>query len=226
MKKQGGAILFSILVFVFLAEAKPQPTPTSPPGQNHFIFILTMSTNFCIPNLSCFLGMFKSCPDFGYNYADGYCDDALNTPECGYDGGDCCTQKEDEWDKVCEDCQCHTNGTDFGCDDYEKDWFQDGECDASLNNPECFYDGGDCCKQAQGWDEACQGEPDKCQCLDPFYDFYEEYSTELPLAIAADDIAYAPISCNDDEFERNGECVKRIKSQGNNKPFDLSIFGR
>ena len=56
----------------------------------------------------------------------------------------------------------------FGCDDYDKDWFQDGECDAALNNPECFYDGGDCCKQAQGWDEHCQDEPDKCQCLDPF----------------------------------------------------------
>jgi len=137
-----------------------------------------------------------------------------------------CTHKKDDWDAYCEDCQCHTEEENFGCDDYDKDWFQDGECDAALNNPECFYDGGDCCKQAQGWDEACQGEPDKCQCLDPFYDFYEEYSTELPLAIAADDIAYAPISCNDDEFERNGECVKRIKSQGNNKPFDLSIFGR
>ena len=51
-------------------------------------------------------------------------------------------------------------------------------------------------------------------------------SAEAPQFIIAEDIAYAPISCNDDEFERNGECVKRIKSQGNNKPFDLSVFGR
>ena len=33
MKIQGGAILFSILVFVFLAEAKPQP-----PGYYYFVF--------------------------------------------------------------------------------------------------------------------------------------------------------------------------------------------
>ena len=118
--------------------------------------------------------MFKSCPNFISNiYADGFCDDKMNTPECGYDGGDCCTHKRDNWDEYCEDCQCHIDR----CDDYNIDSFQDGDCDASLNNPQCFFDGGDCCKQAQGWDEACQGEPDKCQCLDPFY---AESSTELP----------------------------------------------
>ena len=50
----------------------------------------------------------------------------------------------------------------------------------------------------------------------------EEAPSDIPEAF----IAEVPIFCNDDEFERNGECVKRIKSQGNNKPFDLSIFGR
>ena len=69
-------------------------------------------------------------------YADGLCDDELNTPECGYDGGDCCTHKKDDWDALCKDCQCHTEEENFGCDDYDKDWFQDGECDAALNNPE------------------------------------------------------------------------------------------
>ena len=113
--------------------------------------------------------MFKSCNFNDFVYADGLCDDDLNTPECGYDGGDCCTHKKDDWDALCKDCQCHTEEENFGCDDYDKDWFQDGECDAALNNPECFYDGGDCCKQAQGWNEHCQDEPDKCQCLDPFY---------------------------------------------------------
>ena len=173
--------------------------------------------------------VFKFCPHVGY--ADGFCDDELNTPECGYDGGDCCIHKKKTdgliylkaWDGFCEDCQCHTNGTNFGCDDYNKDLFKDGKCDASLNNPECFYDGGDCCKEAQGWDDACQDEPDKCQCLDPFY---EESSTELPPgnSIAAV-LAALPLLCSDNEIERNGECVPKITSQESDKPFDLSIFG-
>ena len=35
---------------------------------------------------------------------DGYCDDETNTPECFYDGHDCCVQKRDNWDRFCEVC--------------------------------------------------------------------------------------------------------------------------
>ena len=35
-----------------------------------------------------------------------------------------------------------------------------------------------------------------------------------------------PISCYDDEIERNGVCVPKIKSSVIAKPFDLSIFGK
>ena len=46
-----------------------------------------------------------------YHYGDGYCDDYLNTPECFFDGGDCCitifnTITEVEVDKYCADCTC------------------------------------------------------------------------------------------------------------------------
>ena len=111
---------------------------------------------------------------------DGYCDDALNTAECGYDGGDCCTQKSENWNQYCEECSCSAEA--FVCEAYQEAWFGDGECDASMNNPGCFYDGGDCCRQlAQGWDQNCQGEPDKCQCLDPFYvaPTFNEVQTEI-----------------------------------------------
>ena len=37
-------------------------------------------------------------------YGDGFCDDVTNTPECNYDGGDCCGDnvKED----FCFNCIC------------------------------------------------------------------------------------------------------------------------
>ncbi|CAM9616068.1 unnamed protein product [Ectocarpus sp. 8 AP-2014] len=39
----------------------------------------------------CNLSNFAQCEGInGYDWQDGYCDDDLNTAECGYDGGDCC----------------------------------------------------------------------------------------------------------------------------------------
>ena len=34
---------------------------------------------------------------------DGYCDDQNNTPECDYDGGDCCGDSNNDF---CTECQC------------------------------------------------------------------------------------------------------------------------
>ena len=36
---------------------------------------------------------------------DGYCDDATNNAECGYDGGDCCG--DDVNTEYCNECICH-----------------------------------------------------------------------------------------------------------------------
>ncbi len=33
---------------------------------------------------------------------DGYCDDANNTPDCGFDGGDCCDNPRHNWDSFCQ----------------------------------------------------------------------------------------------------------------------------
>lgn len=86
---------------------------------------------------------------------DGYCDETLNYPECQHDGGDCC---------ICTcvdspDYACGING--FACKDPacldpailaefpnctgNYLLINDGECYAENNNPECGYDGGDCC---------------------------------------------------------------------------------
>ena len=35
-------------------------------------------------------------------YQDRYCDDVFNTPECNYDGGDCCVKKTDAWHNYCQ----------------------------------------------------------------------------------------------------------------------------
>ncbi|CAM9492785.1 unnamed protein product, partial [Laminaria digitata] len=86
---------------------------------------------------------------------DGWCDLETNTPDCGYDGGDCCAC-------TCVDgplYSCGSNG--FNCDDtacldltivvqYPEcagNWLSmgDGLCTAENNNQACGYDAGDCC---------------------------------------------------------------------------------
>ena len=59
---------------------------------------------------------------------DGECDDVNNTPECDYDGGDCC--KYDKNTKYCSDCHCH------GCGSPSLQG--DGKCNAENNNIALF----------------------------------------------------------------------------------------
>ena len=40
---------------------------------------------------------------------DGICDDNTNTPECAFDGGDCC--RKDTVKDLCTDCKCHLDQT-------------------------------------------------------------------------------------------------------------------
>jgi len=39
-------------------------------------------------------------------YFDKWCDDMNNTPECHYDGGDCCVQRRSDYKKYCTICEC------------------------------------------------------------------------------------------------------------------------
>ena len=45
----------------------------------------------------------QTCSDPDWT-GDGICDDATNTEECDWDGGDCC--KSDSSYEFCEECQC------------------------------------------------------------------------------------------------------------------------
>jgi len=103
---------------------------------------------------------------------DLYCDEINNTPECNYDGGDCC--------QAC--CNAHPEfvpqGNSYSCGDGEsgfgnfaqcldadcshsdlpfddstecvEEWVGDLYCDEVNNKEACEFDGGDCC-------EACCG---------------------------------------------------------------------
>merc|ERR1712018_147468 len=86
-------------------------------------------------------------------YQDTFCDDEFNTPECNYDGGDCCVQRNDNWHDFCTDCEC------LGMDcakPIKKAWGNGKRCNGKWNKPGCFYDGGDCCKNPSG--KKCKDE--------------------------------------------------------------------
>jgi hypothetical protein len=90
---------------------------------------------------------------------DGFCDDATNTPECRFDGGDCCGVNANK--RHCTKCKCFASP-----DCFDDSWVGDGVCDDATNTPECKFDGGDCCGKYVE-----PGECTKCQCLTSDIDF-------------------------------------------------------
>ena len=91
---------------------------------------------------------------------DGICDDYCNSLNCDYDGGDCCGDNV-QCGPGSTVCQCLNEATTtteaptttvgqeercIGCNGipgYKA--VGDGYCDDGCNNPDCGYDGGDCC---------------------------------------------------------------------------------
>ncbi|CAM9132154.1 unnamed protein product [Ectocarpus sp. 13 AM-2016] len=132
----------------------------------------------CVDDDSVTVDMLENC-GWAPGIGDGYCSEDLNTPECAYDGGDCCpcTCQDDSDD----DWACTT----FACIDPEAACVNDdditvdmvvnciypvdignGWCDGANNNEECGYDGGDCCEctcENGGKDYRCM----EFSCIDP-----------------------------------------------------------
>lgn len=77
---------------------------------------------------------------------DGVCDDVFNTPECNFDGQDCCHGSTE----FCEECKCKVvfNYTEYQVENHcaFPQYFGDNICDDPNNTPDCHWDGGDCCK--------------------------------------------------------------------------------
>ena len=72
---------------------------------------------------------------------DGYCNDETNTANCSYDGGDCCG--ENVISELCSECECKLQET-CAAGHYSP-LVGDGYCHDEFNNPDCLYDGLDCC---------------------------------------------------------------------------------
>ena len=93
---------------------------------------------------------------------DGFCDDEVNTPECYFDIGDCCSQESDK--TLCTNCTCQAPENDYtiigNCSDDQHDKWQrigNGICNLDLNNAGDFFDAGDCCLNETKCQEYVQG---------------------------------------------------------------------
>merc|ERR1712038_811168 len=98
-------VLGKIFVFVFVAismtHGSPSPSPSNDfPVKPEFEYLgLRPSKKWHHPDSP------ETCAIRKY-WRDLYCDDENNTPECGYDGGDCCQKKVLGWEAYCNDCKC------------------------------------------------------------------------------------------------------------------------
>ena len=76
---------------------------------------------------------------------DGFCDDETNNQECNFDGGDCCGSCNIK--SHCSECVCLQPDVDK--QNITNPLVGDGYCNDETNNPNCNFDGGDCCGPCQ-----------------------------------------------------------------------------
>ena len=87
---------------------------------------------------------------------DGFCDDETNNQGCNFDGGDCCGSCILK--NYCTECTCfQSNVNEYNV---TNPLIGNGYCNDETNNPDCHFDGGDCCGPCLN-KEFCS----ECQCL-------------------------------------------------------------
>ena len=114
-----------------------------------------------------------------FEYGNGICNRELNNGQCLFDGLDCCNIFAEQDPNECDDCLCEVPqlyAEAFKhCPLEELKKYHNGHCDGSLNNPQCGFDGGDCCDPGSIKDpddcQDCQCKEDECPL--PFLSFFE-----------------------------------------------------
>ena len=125
------------------------------------------------------LGLDEDCQA---SIGDGFCDMFVNNERCHYDGGECCDERinSNGGGDIVPFIWCPECG--FGCVDPDNvidnvigdeclmsHWIGDGFCDIENNNPECNWDGQDCCSADSKYVSQC------CPGVSESY-WYETYS--------------------------------------------------
>eukprot|EP00903_Cladosiphon_okamuranus_P014617 g13555.t1 len=172
--------------------------------------------------------------------SDAYCDERNNTPECNYDGGDCCSCTC--VDRPNEECGRRSN---FACidpmapcvddDSVTVDMIDicdtrsmgDGYCNNDNNIAECAYDGGDCCSCTCDPAAAGDDSPGACQygfaCVDPNADCVNDDDITVEMFDACDWVpsignGYCDLDMNIPECNYDGgdccECTCQIDEYG------------
>ena len=87
-----------------------------------------------------YLFWIEAC-SYGSLIGDGFCDDETNNQGCNFDGGDCCGSCIVK--SHCLECTCLQSDVDE--QHITNPLVGDGYCNDETNNPNCNFDGGDCC---------------------------------------------------------------------------------
>ncbi|CAM9177738.1 unnamed protein product, partial [Ectocarpus fasciculatus] len=154
-------------------------TPPDDDGACEYQFACIDPNARCVDDDSITFDIVENCHET-QGIGNGYCSTRLNTPECAYDGGDCCSctcqnDLDDDWG--CRTFACiDPEAACVNDDDITTDMFEicsdpldigDGRCNQGNNNEACGYDGGDCCECT------CENDHDdnyRCMefsCIDP-----------------------------------------------------------
>ena len=91
------------------------------------------------------------------------------------------------------DCPCKSklSMTYSACDaDVMKEYIRDNKCQDATNTPECFYDGGDCCRPT-----SYKGLPGciECKCHEPVSDVINEKTTPISLTNQERNVDWKPV---------------------------------
>eukprot|EP00903_Cladosiphon_okamuranus_P008222 g7915.t1 len=174
----------------------------------------------CVDDDDITVGLVDTCDTV--RMANAYCDEELNTPECNYDGGDCCSctcvdkpnQECGRWGWfacIDPDAQC-VDDDDITVDMLEEcDWIGgigNGYCDQGNNKEACNYDGGDCCSctcVAQDDDYGGCGNWANFACIDPMAPCVDDDSVTVDMIDICDAGSIGNGYC--DDYNNNAECA-------------------